>query len=132
MSTLAEDAKELTRLRAVEKELTDQAKDAKAERERFERAFMTRLEAEETDGVRTGGKLYTPTKTIYGSVTDRDAFLAWAKAQEGEGNDDETLYEIKERKGLVSELVRERLDNDEPLPPGVGFYVKEYVSVTAA
>lgn len=132
MSTLAQDAQKLTRLRTAEKLLNDQAKEAKEKREKFERDFMTRMEAEETDGVRTGGKLYTPTKTIYGKIDDRAAFIEWAKAQEGDDADGETLYEVKERKALVSELVRERLDNDEPLPPGIGFYVKEYVSVTAS
>lgn len=134
MSTLVEDARTLTRLRTAEKLLNDQAKEAKAKREKYERDFMTRMETEEAGCVRDvrSGKLYTPAKTVYGKIDDRAAFLEWARAQEGDDADGETLYEVKERKQLVSELVRERLDNDEPLPPGIGFYVKEYVSVTAS
>ena len=31
--------------------------------------------------------------------------------------------------GLLNQLVRERLDNGEPLPPGIGYYTKEFISV---
>jgi hypothetical protein len=37
-----------------------------------------------------------------------------------------------ERKRVLNELVRERLDNGEPLPPGIGLDVKEKISMRAA
>jgi hypothetical protein len=133
MSTLTQDCRELERLRQAKKDANEAKKAADAAFEEAERRLIIRMESEEAESHRADGRNFTPTRTTYGQIQDRAAFIAWAMAQEGdEVGEDETLYEIKERKGLVSELVRERLDNGEPLPPGVTFYVKEYVSTTAA
>lgn len=132
MSTLTQDCKALEALRAEKKKLKEELDAKSLEFAKAERALMDRMEAEEAESHRAAGKNFTPAATTFGKIDDVDAFLAWARAQEGEGEDGETLYEVKARKQLVNELIRERLDNDEPLPPGLGFYVKEYVSVTAS
>ena len=87
---------------------------------------MQRLEQDGVDSIRVDGVLFVPAETTYGTIQDRSAFIEWAKENAPE------MFEEKERSGLVNELVRERLDNGEPLPPGVGFYVREYVSQRAA
>jgi hypothetical protein len=87
---------------------------------------MERMDAEEVPSITTGGKKFVKTGTRYGNVQDRNAFVQWAK------DNDESLIKIIERKGELSELVRERLDNDEPLPPGVGWHITPFISQTAA
>jgi hypothetical protein len=69
------------------------------------------------------GVSYVPVRTTYGHVQDRTAFLEWAK------DNDAGLFHTVERDGLINQLVRERLDNGEPLPPGLGYYDKTYISV---
>ena len=132
MSTLTQDCKELEELRAEKKRLKEELDEAEQAFKTAERKLMERMAAEEAESHRAGGMNFTPATTAYGKIDDREAFLEWARQQEGDGADGETLYEVKERKALINELVRERLDNDEPLPPGVGVYVREYVSVTAS
>ena len=64
--------------------------------------------------------------TIYGHVQDRDAFVQWCR-----DNDlDSDILVVKEKGQPLNELVRSRIDNGEELPPGVGFYAREYVSIT--
>lgn len=133
MTTLTQDCKALEKQRELKRTAKAEAEKQAALFADMERKLMVRMEAEDAESHRAAGKNYTPTKMIYGQIQDRAAFLEWAQAQSGEDDDpDETLYEIKERKGLVSELVRQRMDDGEPLPPGVTFYVKEYVSTTAS
>lgn len=125
-TTLAHDCTTLAALKDIEKDLTAQAKEAKKTRESAERNLITRMEAEECRSFRTpDGSLFVPTQTVYAQVQDRAAFVEWAEQNEIE------LLEKTERKALCSELVRERLDNNEPMPPGMGYYIKEYVSRTA-
>ena len=82
-----------------------------------------RMEAERTDSLRVDGVLYTRSGTEYGVVQDQAAFERWAHET---GRED--LFEAKPRKGLINEIVRECLNDGTPLPPGLGFYVKQYVS----
>lgn len=114
----------LLKLRATE--LKRDAEEATREFKLAERELLDRFEAEGASGHRSeDGVLYTRVKTIYSQITDRDAFVSWAEEHEPE------LLKTDERKGLVHELVRERLDNGEPLPPGVDFRVDEYISQRA-
>lgn len=64
--------------------------------------------------------------TIYGHVQDREAFANWCKKN---GYEEEMLV-VKEKGQPLNELVRSMIDNGEDLPPGVGFYAREYVSIT--
>lgn len=49
-------------------------------------------------------------------------FVKWAESN------DPDLIQYKERGAELNSLVRQRLDDGEPLPPGVGFYDREYIS----
>lgn len=125
MSTLADDLIDLRGLKA--------ARDAlKAEYTEADKAFrlkqdkvLNRMEVEQTESQRVDGTLFVPTETVYGQVQDREAFIKWAE------ENDEQLFEPKERAQLLNQLVREKLDNGEELPPGVGFYVKKYIGQRA-
>lgn len=125
MTTLTEDCEELSRLNDEAKDLDKRAKEAKALAKEAEARLLERMQQERCRGHATDTTLYTPTTTNYAVVQDEAAFLAWVATY------DEDLTEVKPKSGLLNELVRERLDNGEPLPPGVGFYPKEYISKKA-
>jgi hypothetical protein len=112
------------------KQERDEAKavydDLKTQHEIAELALIERMELEDADGHKTGGTNFIPVETPYAQVQDRESFVEWAKLH------DEALIEEKERKGNLNELVRERLDNGEGMPPGIGFYVKKYISQRAS
>lgn len=87
---------------------------------------MERMKQKGVESMKLDGTLFVPTETVYAQIQDRAEFVAWA-----EEHDDE-LVEPKERKEILNSLVRQRLDDGEPLPPGVTFYVREYISQRAA
>lgn len=124
--TLSHACQKLDTLKKREKELKTKYESAKQEREIYELELIQRMEGEEAESHRTKGVLYSVAKTTYGSIQDRSEFVKWAEVHAPE------LLESKERKGLVHEIVRQRQDDGEDLPPGVGFYVKEYISRTAS
>ncbi len=125
MNTLAQDAADLRVLKRQAESLDAQTKEAKALAQTAELALFERMASEKVDGIKYDGTNFVPVETSYGQVQDRSEFVAWAEDEMPE------LLETKERKALVNELVRERLDNGETLPPGLGFYVKQYVSQRA-
>lgn len=124
-TSLQEDLLELRKLRADEKVKKDQYETAKTDRKEFEAKVMERMEIEKCESTRVDGTLFVPTSTTFGTVRDRTKFLEWAR------DEDESLFEEKERAEILNQIVREKLDNEEPLPPGVGYYVREYISQRA-
>lgn len=126
MTTITEDARMLRQLRAELDEAELIARDAKIEYEDAQRKFFDRLETEGVGAVKVDGVNFVPQTTIYGQVQDREAFIEWAETT------DESLLEPRERKALVNELVREAIEQGDPLPPGLGFYTKDYVSQRVA
>lgn len=125
-ATLTDDLRHLRTLKETKDDLKKRADEAERDFKQWQQHCLTRMESEDAQSHRTDGTTFSPVEKIYASVQDRSAFVAWAKA-----NDDE-LIEDKERGVLLSALVRERLDNGEELPPGVGFYTREYISMRAA
>lgn len=122
MSTLVEDAARLREIEAEVGDLESTLKDLKAKAVQAEQDLFERMEQEHVESIKTNGVLYVPVETNYGQVQDRAAFVEWAEDEMPE------LLERKERKKLVNELIRERLDAGDEIPPGLGFYTKEYVS----
>lgn len=122
MSTIQQDAKELRSLRKVAEDLDRNAKAAKEKATDAENLFFERMRTEDVESIKVQGTLFVPAETVYGQVQDSSEFVAWAEENSPE------LVEVKARKALVNELIRERLDTGEALPPGLGFYVKQYVS----
>lgn len=103
-----------------------QAKEATAKLNAFEAECFEGMEDADVDSMKTYGHLFVRVTKDYAQIQDRDAFVAWAQANEPE------LVQEKERKVELDKLVREKLDNGEALPPGVGFYTKRTISVRKA
>ena len=121
--TLEDQVRELRRLRRIKEILDRRAKEAK---DRFDRAHRELWERMEATGVTAIGiddrKFVWNKPKVYGSISDKAAFVAWAEEHAPE------LIEPDPRMALVNELVRERIDNNEPLPPGVNWFTRESVS----
>lgn len=124
--TLAQEARALRTLRNREKKAKEVYDDLKAQREQDEVALIERMDGEGVESIKSDGTLFSPTETQYGQIQDRTIFVEWAQEYAPE------LLETKERKGLINEKVRECIDNGEPLPPGMSFYVKQYISQRSA
>lgn len=126
MTTLAEDSRHLASLRKRYERAAADAKVYKEEMDKAEAALFERMEHEDVGSIKVGSSNFVRAATTYGQVQDRSAFVAWAEEERPE------LVELKERKALLNEIVRECLEDGVPLPPGLGFYVKQYVSQRAA
>jgi hypothetical protein len=124
--TLAEQARELRELKAVAKDAKQAHDAAKAAVTEAEQALMERMELEKVSSIGTGGTMFIRAETIYGHVNDRAEFIKWAQ------DNDPGLLQVKERDALISGLVRRCLDDKEPLPPGLGWHPKPYISQRAS
>jgi predicted ATPase len=123
--TLAEEARALRELKAeasAAKKVHDAAKAAVAE---AHQALMDRMELEQVSSIGTGGTLFVRAETIYGNVNDRQEFIKWAEVN------DPGLLKVTERDELINTMARRHIDDGEPLPPGVGWYSKPYISQRA-
>lgn len=121
-----DELEQLARLKARKAQTAADAKIAAADLERYEQELWERMEGVNADS-RAYGDIgsFVRKSTVYGQITDRDAFVEWAKEQ---GLDD--VVQVVEQKGRLNEIVRDRLDTQQELPPGVSFYEKRYISHT--
>lgn len=117
---------ELRRLKALESEAKTKYEEARNDHKSFEAELIDRMAAGKIESQSVDGTRFTPTSTIYSSVQDRQAFVAWAKET------DDSLIEDKERKEVLNQIVRQCLDDGDELPPGIGFYTREYISQRAS
>ncbi len=120
--TLAQDAAALRVLKEKATKMTLEAKTLTAQAQECEMALFERMDNEGVNGIKVGPTNFVPIETNYGQVQDRAAFIEWAEAEQPE------LIEPRERKALINELVNEALDNGTPMPPGLGFYTRQYIS----
>lgn len=120
--TLEERAMDMREKKLKYEALKEEADEAKLTYKTAQSELMEYMDANDIEGVKTNGINFIPTKTIYGRISDRQAFIAWA-----EENDDE-LIEPKERKAVLNERARQLLDDKEEFPPGMDFRVEEYIS----
>lgn len=126
MATITEGLKELRDLRDQRDEANDEYKALAALYTAKEAELLEQFEDEDTDGVKALGFNFVPQETPYAQVQDSSEFIEWAKQH------DDELIEDKPRKALLNQLVRQHLDDGAPLPPGLGFYVKKFISFRAA
>lgn len=126
MPTLGQDLLKLKRFKDEEAALKARADKAAAKRKQWEAHCFERMDAEEADSHKTRGILFARSGKQYAQIQDRASFIEWAKVHEPD------LVKEAERSAELNALVRQRLDDNEPLPPGVGFYVRENVSVRKA
>lgn len=99
--------------------------DLKDEREALDRQLYEHMEHRSIQGYKADGTNFVPTETTYANVQDHKKLLAWAE------ENDESLIEQKFRKGVLDEMVREKLENGEALPPGLGIHLKQTISQRA-
>lgn len=120
--TITQQARRLAKLKAASVAADERAETANRAFKDAERALHERMAAEGVGSIKVDGTSFVPASTIYGTIQDREAFIAWAQDNE------EELLEPKERKSLINELAREAVEQGRELPPGMGFYVRDYVS----
>lgn len=123
MIPLEDVIREVRRLREVYDALKKQADAAKIAYDKAHLALWERMDATEVHGMKIDGKnfVWNPPKP-YGSISDKRLFIEWAEENAPE------LVEPEPRMSLVNELVRQRIDNGEEMPPGVNFYTKKTVA----
>lgn len=123
---LSERLEHLRALKEKAAELERLALQAKDDMKQFERQVWD-LMADDNDNrsARYGDYTFARKETDYGQITDREAFIAWAKE-----NGHTEFFEEREVKRFVNELVRDALDSGHEFPPGVGFYSRPYISIT--
>lgn len=127
---LPQELEKLGVLRKREDILKRRAKAAALKRAMFE-SFLYEEMVEEgwtpnDSGVRLGHVTFSPQRTDYATIQDASKFSKWA------ADHDEVMLELKPRKKQLNELVRRLLDNGEPMPPGLGYHTKTYISQRGA
>ena len=122
--TIQEEIRHVAALREGYEELQGMADEAKELYERAHAALWERMDATGVSSITVDGVQNTRKSTIYASVNDKTEFMKWAEENAPE------LVAPAPRKALVNELVRQKIDNGEELPPGVSFYTNDYVSRT--
>lgn len=76
--------------------------------------------------MKVGEKNFVPSETLFATVQDRSEFVEWAQEYAPE------LIQVEAREAEINRIIRERIDNNEPLPPGLGFYPRQTISIQAA
>lgn len=125
MNTLADNLLQLRKLKQRKHEAKKHADLCAAEHAEFEQLVWDQMEADSTTSQRAHGITFAASETHYAQVQDREKFNRWAE------DNDESILERRERKAELNALVRRRLEDDKPLPPGVGFYTKRIIRQTA-
>lgn len=127
MTTLGDDLDELALLERREQILARRHKEAKAKREQKERDAFDRMVAEGWEpgksSLNRNGFKFRPNSTDFAVVQDADALRAWLIANEDDLAD-AGIVEDKFKKGELNRIVRSKLDNGEPMPPGLGYHTK--------
>lgn len=100
---------------------------SKEEHDRFQHTVFQYMKERGTTSYGTEDEQWVRKSTRYATITNRDAFIKWAE-------DHGLVEEFTQRKEVsarLNELVRQRLDDNEDMPPGVDYYDREYVSRTS-
>lgn len=103
----------------IAKERKQRAKDAEID-------LFHYMQRNGLDAVAAGGHMFAPRSTTLGVVNDQAAFEQWLMEND--------LYDeyirTEPQKARLNEMIRERIDNQQELPPGTNAYAKEYISIT--
>lgn len=125
-TSLTNDLKRFRALSQEAKALDEKAKKAKAKRDELQARIWERMDAEGVDSMKVAGTNFVRSATTFATIQDRESFIAWAS------KNDKSLLKTREESALLNQLVRERQDNGELLPPGLGFHVRETIAQRAA
>lgn len=131
MSGLADDLRELARLRKIEAILGRRKKAITAARTEHERATFARMQDEGWKpgeaSLKLEGTVHIPQETHYATIQDRIQLIEWLRE-----HDDSVIESERLRDGELNRIVRTRLDNGEGMPPGLGYWTKTYISTRGA
>jgi hypothetical protein len=96
----------------------------RVEQERLVHGLMLHqgFSPDDNDGIKLGGMHFSPQETHFAVVQDKQALVQWIK------DHDDSIVEDRLKQEELNHIVRTRLDNGEPLPPGLGFWTKDWVS----
>lgn len=101
----------------------DQAKEAL---EAAEAALWDYMETKGVETVRSTVGIISRKETVYGRISDLEA----AKRSFEDMGRLEEFFSLQPEKARINEYVRECMKQGVPLPEGVDFYSKRYVSLT--
>jgi len=120
--TIEELADDVERLRAEKDRTRKIADDAKRDYDIAHQRLWDYMDATETGSIKRRGRMFVYNKPkVYGSVADKSVFTEWAEENAPH------LIQPAPRDSLITEYVRQCLDNGEPLPPGLNWYTKTTV-----
>lgn len=127
MSTLSDDLRELGRLKRIHTILGRRHKEygklvALKERDCFDRMESEGFEPN-GDSTKLHGRSYAPKRTTFAIIQNRDDLIEWLRE-----NDEGVIEKERLREGELNRIARERLDNGQELPPGMGYYDKEWIA----
>lgn len=122
MADLTNELRALRELRLQRDEAVAKGKELAAEYDAEQWRLIDLMDEHNTTSQTTDGIQFTRKSTPMCKVTDREAFIEWANQE------DEALVEPRERKAVLNQLVRDRIDNGQDLPPGLDFYTKDVIS----
>jgi hypothetical protein len=137
MAEMEEKVASKLRLLVEKKRKRDELKTAlKAAEEDF-RNYESEVHDELTEGPQRGSRRYdlggdigevvfTPQEKFFGRVIDKDAAVAHFRAKSMEAE----TTEVKLSGARINEIVNECIDEGKPLPPGIDFYPKRYITVS--
>jgi hypothetical protein len=149
---------DLIRLAKLKRESSDANKAAKEKTKTFkdnQRKVLDRMRNDDVESLKSAGTLFSPVSKEYATIEDRSEFVRWALENsepianflaqgcvpDGRDIDEAALNELiqaihetsfvqlREHADPLNALVRERLDDGQTLPPGVGFRTDEYISL---
>lgn len=105
--------------------LDQQAKEARRDHERFQAQVYEYMRDQGLLSIKTHHGTYSAKATVYAKVQNLDEFVEWTRVN---GLSEEFLRE-KEVGARLNEFVRDAVANGSPLPDGVVWYPKEYISL---
>lgn len=126
MASIQVRVRKFHRLRERYEESNRRTKRLKRELDEFQASLYEQMRREGVISLRTQEGLFTTKSTVYAVVQDRDAFAEWCR----ENDLTDELLSLKPAEQRLNEIVRERIDTKQDLPPGVGWYPREYISRT--
>lgn len=133
VTNLGDDIDRLDLLERREEILARRLKVAKQRRIEWEHEVYDRMIQEgwqpNKSSFNRNGHKFRPKAVDYAVVQNLDLLLPWLREHEGYIPDspENGLAQIKLSKGELNRIVREKLDNGEPLPPGLGSFTKTEV-----
>lgn len=123
---MPEKLERLAELKKAYQTLDEQTKKARRAHDQYQAEVFEFMRENGLLTVKTDNGTFSCKSTIYSKVQDMDQFIEWAKLN---GLTDEFLRE-KEVGARLNEYVRDAVANGAPLPDGVTWYPREYISVS--